>query len=57
MQASYISEPGDFSQDVSALSHETGEWYDDPLTNNGVACGILEVGDPSRASELWRLSV
>jgi hypothetical protein len=45
-QASYISEPGDFSQDVSALSHETGEWYDDPLTNNSVACGILEVGDP-----------
>jgi hypothetical protein len=45
-QASYISQPGDFSQDVSALSHEVGEWYDDPLTNNSVACGILEVGDP-----------
>jgi hypothetical protein len=44
--ATYISKTGVFSQDVSALSHEVGEWYDDPLTNNGVACGILEVGDP-----------
>ena len=46
----YISTPGIFSQDVSALSHETGEWLDDPLvvnTNgNPVSCGILEVGDP-----------
>ncbi len=42
--------PGIFAQDVSALSHESGEWMDDPLvvnTNgNTVACGILEVGDP-----------
>jgi hypothetical protein len=47
---SYISTPGIFAQDVSALSHESGEWMDDPLvvnTNgNVVACGILEVGDP-----------
>jgi hypothetical protein len=46
----YISTPGIFSQDVSALSHEIGEWLDDPLvvnTNgNPVSCGILEVGDP-----------
>jgi len=46
----YISTPGIFSQDVSALSHEMGEWMDDPLvvnTNgNTVSCGILEVGDP-----------
>jgi hypothetical protein len=35
-----------FSQDVSALSHELGEWMDDPETNNRVACGIYEVGDP-----------
>jgi hypothetical protein len=46
----YISTPGIFSQDVSALSHEAGEWLDDPLvvnTNgNPVSCGILEVGDP-----------
>jgi hypothetical protein len=44
--ASYIDRAGDFAQDVSALSHEVGEWADDPLTNNSVACGILEVGDP-----------
>jgi hypothetical protein len=46
----YIGKPGAFAQDVSALSHEAGEWLDDPLvvnTNgNPVACGILEVGDP-----------
>ncbi len=37
-----------FSQDVSALSHELGEWLDDPLTptQNNSPCGILEVGDP-----------
>lgn len=35
-----------FSQDVGALSHETGEWIDDPFIDNNVACGILEVGDP-----------
>lgn len=48
--ATYIGTPGAFSQDVSALSHEIGEWADDPLvvnTNgNTVACGVLEVGDP-----------
>ena len=50
----YIGKTGAFSQDVSALSHEAGEWADDPLTNNvhvPVKCGvtgsqILEVGDP-----------
>ena len=46
----YIGTPGAFSQDVGALSHEAGEWLDDPLvvnTNgNPVECGILEVGDP-----------
>ena len=46
----YIGKPGSFSQNVSALSHEVGEWLDDPLvvnTNgNPVSCGILEVGDP-----------
>ena len=38
-----------FAQNVSALSHEIGEWMDDPLvvnSGNPVACGILEVGDP-----------
>ncbi|MGB7556704.1 MAG: hypothetical protein WBM04_20225 [Candidatus Korobacteraceae bacterium] len=44
----YINHSGNFSMDVSALSHEVGEWVDDPLVNgyNNVACGILEVGDP-----------
>jgi hypothetical protein len=46
----YIDHPGIFSQDVSALSHEVGEWADDPLVvnvnGNPVQCGILEVGDP-----------
>ena len=45
----YIDHVGIFSQNVSALSHEVGEWMDDPLVVNGgnpVACGILEVGDP-----------
>ena len=50
---------GDFtgSQDVSVLSHEVGEWMDDPLVNNptnpwghiGQVSGCqanLEVGDP-----------
>ncbi len=37
-----------FSADVSALSHELGEWMDDPLTpvQNNSPCGIYEVGDP-----------
>jgi hypothetical protein len=42
----YIKKSGVFSQDDSALSHEVGEWMDDPETNNSVACGIYEVGDP-----------
>jgi hypothetical protein len=49
-QFSYIGKAGAFAQDVSALSHEAGEWLDDPLVvntgGNPVACGILEVGDP-----------
>jgi hypothetical protein len=46
----YIGKTGTFAQDVSALSHEAGEWLDDPLVvnpnGNPVQCGILEVGDP-----------
>jgi len=46
----YIDHAGIFAQDVSALSHEVGEWLDDPLVvntqGNKVPCGILEVGDP-----------
>ncbi len=47
--ATYADHVGAFSQDVSALSHELGEYVDDPLVNNTgnpVSCGILEVGDP-----------
>jgi hypothetical protein len=50
--ATYISNSASkvaFSQDVSALSHEIGEWLDDPQTNNThlpSGCGIYEVGDP-----------
>jgi hypothetical protein len=48
--ATYVDHPGEFAQDVSALSHEVGEWADDPLvvnTNgNNTPCGILEDGDP-----------
>jgi len=47
--ATYVDVVGAFSQDVSAMSHEIGEWADDPLVNNSgnsTPCGILEVGDP-----------
>ena len=42
----YVGTPGAFSQDVSALSHEMGEWMNDPFTNNNSPCGIYETGDP-----------
>jgi hypothetical protein len=49
-EATYVDHAGAFAQDVSALSHEVGEWADDPLTvnynGNNTPCGILEVGDP-----------
>jgi hypothetical protein len=48
--ATYVDHVGAFAQDVSALSHEVGEWADDPLvvnTNgNNTPCGIMENGDP-----------
>ncbi|MBA3913274.1 MAG: hypothetical protein H0X25_05345, partial [Acidobacteriales bacterium] len=45
--ATYV-DANTFSQDISALSHEVGEWYDDPLITNvqGACGGILENGDP-----------
>ena len=42
----YIDHTGVFSQDVSALSHEVGEWMDDPFINNPGCGGLLENGDP-----------
>jgi hypothetical protein len=47
--ATYVDRVGAFSQDVSAFSHEIGEWLDDPFVDNRVGCNdnsILEVGDP-----------
>ncbi|HWH56460.1 MAG TPA: hypothetical protein VN682_02455 [Terriglobales bacterium] len=48
--ATYVSRVAAFAQDVSALSHEVGEWADDPLVvnvnGNNTPCGILENGDP-----------
>lgn len=48
--ATYVSRVAAFAQDVSALSHEVGEWADDPLVvninGNQTPCGILENGDP-----------
>jgi hypothetical protein len=45
-----VDHAGSFAQDVSALSHEVGEWADDPLVvninGNNTPCGILENGDP-----------
>ncbi len=46
MQFTYIGTADKFSQDVSALSHEMGEWLLDPFTANSSPCGILENGDP-----------
>jgi len=42
----YIDKAGAFAQDVSALSHEIGEWMDDPFINNPGCGGLLEDGDP-----------
>jgi hypothetical protein len=50
----YLTTAGGFTQDVSALSHELGEWMDDPYVNNTnipAACNangnpLYEVGDP-----------
>lgn len=47
---SYIQNTGVFSQDVSALSHEVGEFIDDPFTNNNSPCGSFENGDPLEAT-------
>jgi len=47
--STYETEVGSFSQDVSALSHEIGEWMDDPFTDNDVNCAdnsLMENGDP-----------
>jgi hypothetical protein len=47
--STYVDTSGAFAQDVSALSHELGEWLDDPFVDNRVNCtdnSLMEVGDP-----------
>jgi hypothetical protein len=48
MTATYAYTPSGFpfSADISAFSHEIGEWYDDPKITSNSPCGLLEVGDP-----------
>ena len=48
MTATYAYSPGKlvFSNDISAFSHEIGEWYADPLITSNSPCGLLETGDP-----------
>ena len=52
--ATYVDKVNVFAQDVSALSHELGEWMDDPFVDNQVNCqdnNLLEVGDPLEAGK------
>ena len=46
-QYTFITNPTQvFSWDVSAMSHEVGEWLDDPTTGNSNSPCFYEVGDP-----------
>ena len=45
----YVDSSGVFSENVSAMSHELGEWMDDPFVDNNVNCtdnSLMEDGDP-----------
>jgi hypothetical protein len=48
--STFVDDPGQFAEDVSALSHELAEWMDDPFYDNQVNCSggfdRMEVGDP-----------
>jgi len=44
--ADYNDLPSRSFMDVAVLSHEVGEWADDPYYDNSTPCGTLEVGDP-----------
>jgi hypothetical protein len=52
-----------FSEDISAVSHEVGEWMDDPFVDNAVPdCddntgGSLENGDPLEINPVHRYGV
>ena len=56
-------DPQAFSEDISAVSHEVGEWMDDPFVDNAVPdCqdntgGFLEVGDPLEINPVHRYGV
>jgi len=44
-----VDSSGAFSEDIGAVSHEVGEWLDDPFVDNHVNCqdnSIMENGDP-----------
>jgi hypothetical protein len=53
----YITYPGEFAQDVSALSAELGDWADDPLypAPNSTPCGGMAVADPAGTSYPYQL--
>jgi hypothetical protein len=54
--STYVDSVGAFSEDVSAISHEIGEWMDDPFVDNHVNCydnSILEVGDPLEGNPVY----
>ena len=45
----YVDHDASFSEDIGAVSHEVGEWLDDPFVDNRVFCNdnsIMENGDP-----------
>jgi hypothetical protein len=45
--AEYADIPAVPYTDVDVLSHEVGEWADDPYFSNATPCGgFMEVGDP-----------
>ena len=47
-----VTEAGSFSQDVSAASHEIGEWLDDPFTRQ--SRGLPGQQHPGRTAIRWR---
>ena len=56
----FIRVPGNFSQDVAALSHEVGEWMDDPGVTRRVQTRLLaeflKTAIPKRASPTSAIS-
>jgi hypothetical protein len=49
--------PSSLPPDISSLTHELGEWMDDPyVLANSSPCGYLEVGDPLEGHWITRSS-